>query len=348
MRRGAMWKRQSGVNEIKEHLREIETQRDRARSIVAKYEAEISRSVDEGIDAGLQAIRRRTKKEIDNADRLVDKNTCEYFVRRHVVPFGADALQIDIASKIEEAGNKMSDELDNICQRMDTLSFGDLEVSPAGHGALIGETRRVVVSGSAKYLAQTYLTRLGGAAGAKAGVVNFSKMSVSKVGRVFGKKFSRQFYNGMGQLLKRFGLTTSRALRTFAVVVVEFVEYVYTVATWKRSVLAAVNYTLGLPVQDEPILDKLKRNIPIISQKTEPFGPLMHREYQAAVSKLIQDTRELLEEDFSRRLEVFQPVAKESSTNAEEELRRLDRIDNTLADLKQRFMAIADGAEKER
>ena len=128
----------------------------------------------------------------------------------------------------------------------------------------------------------------------------------------------------------------------------EFVEYVYTVATWKRSVLAAVNYTLGLPVQDEPILDKLKRNIPIISQRAEPFGPLMHREYQAAVSKLIQDTRELLEEDFSRRLEVFQPVAKESSTNAEEELRRLDRIDNTLADLKQRFMAIADGAEKER
>ncbi len=343
-KREAISARQSGIGVLRERISSLEHERARAREVVAEYELKFDGIIEAGVEEGVQATWRRSLQEIDDAGRFLDGSSCQHYVREHIVPFSVEKFQFDVGRQIESAGASMADALDDICQRADAISFGDPVVAQGGPGNMIGNARDVAVREAAIGAAQAYLGRLGGAAGAKAGFVNFAKMAVSKVGRLFGKKFSRAVYDGMGQLLKRLGLTAGRAVGTFAAVVVEAVQYAYDVVTWKASLRAVVAHTLGLPAEDEPLLDRLKRKIPLLSEKIEPVGPLVRSEYRAAVAKLVQDTKELVEEDFGRRLELFQSEADEKSTDVDGARHRLDGLNAAIVDLEQGFRVIAGGA----
>jgi len=343
-KREAITAREAGIRALMDRMRRIEQEYARAREVVAEYEAKFDRIIEAGVQHGVQATWRRSLLEIDEASRFLDKSSCEHYVREHIVPFSVEKFQFDVGKEIEAASASMAGALDDICQRADAISFGDPVVAQGGPGEMIGNAGNAAVKEAAIGAAQAYLGRLGGAAGAKAGFVNFAKMAVSKTGRLFGKKFSRAVYDGMGQLLKRMGLTASRAVSTFAAVLVDTVRYAYDVMTWKASLRAVVAHTLGLPVEDEPLLDRLKQKIPLLSEKIEPVGPLVRREYRAAVAKLVQDTRELVEEDFSGRLKPLHSSAEEKSTDIDGARRQLDGLDAAIVDLEHGFKAIAEGA----
>lgn len=293
---------EAGLGRLRERIQELRATRQESLHIISRYECIFKDKAISMIDEGIEAIGEKAGAEIDGAG-ATDFISCAEYVRTQIMPIGVDLLRHDIDLAMQKIGNEMAEKLEDIALKAERLDTPDFVIASPGPGGFLENLRDQAVKGGAQALARAYLGKIGGAVGERAGIVNLAKMAFSRGGRLIGKRFSRQFYYNMGQMLKRFGITSGRAVGTFAAAVMEAVALIYTVSTWKRSLKVVVAQTLGLARPSEPILDQIKNGI--FSKEQVPLRKCMETGYLEAITECMSGTRELVEEDFDRRISVL-------------------------------------------
>lgn len=290
------------IERLTRRIEELKHLKTRALSTVDSYHTQMLQVAVNTVDTGLQEISQKVNQEIDESGRFTEVSACSDYVRQHLVPNLVTRLNLNISDEIERLGEQMVAELEDVALTVDQVRDPKVGLMSAGPGQTFERLGKAAIETGAKELVTRYLSKLGGAAGEKAGFVNLAKMALSRGGKVFGKQFAKPVYDNMGRMLKRLGLTSSRTVGTFTAIVAEAVAYLYRIMTWKRSLKAVVARTLGVTIDSEPLLDQLKQSIPFFRDKQPSIADRLHEGYQAAIIECKVDTRMLVEEDYDGRI----------------------------------------------
>lgn len=283
----------------------IETLRRRAATVLADGTRDMHEAIGTVTDQGRKALWIEADAAISEAGRFTSATDCGIWVRQHLLPMHFETTSNNLSTGLERIGDRVARQIEEL--------FADAELPelPAVHvdDPQWQETRdlfaRRGVHAAATELIAGQLAGFGGRGGAKAGFYNLAKRVVSKVGNVFGRTFSRTFYNNLGRMLRRVGLNGSVAIALGGAIVLEGVAYAYNVVRWKARLRGVLQHTLDLPADDEPLEDAFLRKLPIIGGKREKPFKLLVNEAHKAVDEAMSASAEILDKNLRRREEVL-------------------------------------------
>jgi hypothetical protein len=289
---------------IKQRISELHGLHAQARRVVQRYQEDLRTTVQEGVAKGVAGVLARAGAEIEESNRFTEMNTCADYVRMHLVPTEVESFSNDLAADVEKTALHMADELESIVGQAEEVSIPDHLILDRQPGTmLVTGVRDRAVKGGAELAAAAYLRTLGGAVGEKAGVVNLAKMVVKRYGKVVGKVYPRAVYDNMGRVLREWGVTASRAINAFAVVITEVVAYLWKVVTWKGLLRSAVARAL---TGERSLIDQIRDAIPFIRDHQEPIQTRLLRGYLDAVDECMAETRSLVDRDYQERIGVLE------------------------------------------
>lgn len=298
------------------HEESLESVREILRELAEKEKlalAEIHKAVkqaDEGIGQWLEATRSRMRSDcheaIEEAGRFTDARSCGAYISQHRIPQGIREAEVACTDVLTGVSTSLGERLDGLALQADHVQAGVFKFSESGlEERLKSEVAASAVGAFAEAAFKKYLARLGGAAGVKGGIVNLGKIIVSKTSRACGKPLSRGIYDSMGQVLKRFGVSASRASAAMGAAVLEVAAYGYHVVRWKKKLRATVDKLLGY-VPDDPLEDEIIGAL-AFWRKPDPL-PLAELALngKAGFKDAMDATRAVVRDNFGRRREVLQ------------------------------------------
>ncbi len=263
--------------------------------------------VDDACETGKKELFSNVRKEVASSNRFTDAKGCGAYITEHLLSHGIWRIKDSIDSEVTARVEKFSDEFDEICvQFASAFEMQEIRISDPQWSGMRNTAAARGVSGAAGMMSERYLRSFGGQGGAKAGFVNLSKKIVSKTGRLFGKTFGKELYNGMGRTLKKLGVTANFTVGAAAALVLELAAYLYTVARWQKKLVAAVGVLLEIENIDEPVEDMLLRKLPKFRESEEkPVGRL-GREIKYGLRQTMSANADMARSRFEERIVVLE------------------------------------------
>jgi hypothetical protein len=277
------------------------------------------RTFDDVVDETLEVARDRlwgdVDRQIEDAGRFTAASETSAWIRDHVVQHSVHLATEELRRKVSATADVFAARVEEFLGDADVAELPRIEVLDPQWASVRDHLARKGVREAGRLGAQQVFRAFGGAAGPKAGFVNFAKSAISKVGRVFGKTFSRQFYNGLGRLLTSIGLNAAVATAAFAAILVVAVGYLYGVIRWKASLRGVVQHTLGMAAVDEPLEAALLRRLPWIGgQPVRPLD-LLASETKREIRTMLDETRVGLAMSIGRSAENLEKALVERGLN---------------------------------
>lgn len=283
---------------IRERIAEIRTLETQASQAIDQAETDMASVIDSTCRDTRDQLWAAIDEAIEEANRFTDASSCSAFVKTHLVPLhlsrSADTLKIRLWERSEQLG----DELDRLHAELDEVRLPPIVIEGPQFGGLRDMLAAKAVKKGSEEAFKGYLGQLGGAAGAKAGFVNLAKKVTKHAGELVGKRFSREFYNQMGGMLRRVGLNAGLATAAIGAVVVEIASYLYQVWRWKGHLRGMIQRALGLPPVDEPIEDRV---LNLLKKYRRPALEEMAENTREGLGESMAKTRELVAYNFGRR-----------------------------------------------
>ncbi len=237
---------------IEERIQHVEKQKKRAADFLTQTEKKWQNHVEKTMEELDEQIWVDIESAIEKGSTLSAKQTVEH-VSDYVIP---DVL----TSKSSEFITFFESEAKRVCNDLETILMDDFskswapDMQPMDYDPSAGVDNTLLRNLSGYFtrnFLSNYLSRMGGRAGGSGvvGIMNLSRKGmgwINKAGKALGREsnvFGKTAMNKVGGVLKRFGLTTSRAVEGGAFVAIEAISFIYDAATWRhklRSKLAAV------------------------------------------------------------------------------------------------------------
>jgi len=332
---------EDGINELKKYMSQLKKDRQDADATVADYQLSLHRKVNDVVKRSLNNVSTKAGDEIKSS-KSTDADACAAYIRGHFIQNEIDKISQETSQNIEILFCEMAENLDELAGRAEMPILGKIRVSKPGAGSALNKLRDQAIKSGSGNLASWYLRRIGGAVGEQAGLINLARMGVKRVGSVMGKKFGREVYTKViPQIIRKIGIRASTAVNVFAYVITEVVVKIYHFATWKRSLKAVVDRSLGVVVTDEPLLDQLKQKIPFLKDKSDPMMTLLIRDFGKSIDEGIEETKGLINDDFIGRYNVAEEALKsriekpDSAVSKYKEMQtELDNIAHSILNIK--------------
>lgn len=283
----------------------VGTLRRRAASILADGTREMHEVISTVTDQRRAALWAEADTAISEAGRFTSATDCGVWVRQHLLPMHFETTSNKLSAGLERIGDRVATQIEELFADAELSELPVVQVDDPQWQETRDFFARRGVHAAATDLIAGQLAGFGGRGGAKAGFYNLAKRVVSKVGNVFGKTFSRTFYNNLGRMLRRVGLNGSVAIALGGAIVLEGVAYAYNVVRWKARLRGVVQHTLDLPADDEPLEDAFLRKLPVIGGKREKPFNLLVDEARKAVDEAMAATAQILDKNLRRREEVL-------------------------------------------
>jgi len=237
---------------------------------------------------------------ISEAGRLTESGECAGFVN-HLINHGLQRTTLEAERGLVACHDQFVKRLDHLLLEVGSMPTPKAVLDGPSMIPLRNYMARRGLQEATEGLFFVYLRKLGGRGREKAGIVNLGKKVVSKFG-----DFPRPIYDSMGGLMKRLGITASKAATVVGVIVIELASYLYGVFRWKQSLKGMVQLELGLPVLDEPIEHLVFRKLKFWSPEKKPAFVLMQEEWTASITETMDQTTEVVRDNFTRRVEVLE------------------------------------------
>lgn len=201
--------------------------------------------------------------EILGSDNWLGYPDCAEWIAGHRLPF-----EVRVISRAIE--DHIAVELESLNRRLEEIAntaIAELDITVAMRGE--DQARRFVLSMVSTFgqrlagnAINSMLRGLGGVGGAASGAGNLVKMMVSRAGRLFGKRFSREIYNQIG---RAFSKKMLERLNIAVQVAIEVVSFVWEGVTWKDKLIKSSNEAIS-QWRDEVFKDILEEHLPQIRQ----------------------------------------------------------------------------------
>jgi hypothetical protein len=206
---------------------------------MTRLEAALPRLVEKLTEAAM----RRIEADIMASNKWLGYTDCAQWISGHCLPFEVRqigrAIENHATVEMEDLNRRLEDIVNTAVAELDktvALRLGD-PVSKFVNSLATTLTQRA--AGNA---ANSMLRGLGGAGGAAAGAGNLAKMAVSRIGKLFGKRFGREVYNQIGRVFTKKML---ERLNVALTVIVEVAGFVYEAQVWQRKLLALSREAVG-------------------------------------------------------------------------------------------------------
>ena len=233
---------EKAIDELRVLEAEYRADEQKAHVVVDRYMDRIRRDLPKLFAQERQKLLEVAEREIDEADKWVDGQSCGSFVYSHVLPFGTTEIQRAVEHYLQEVLSQLDDELSEMANR----AVRRLNDRIPGYGnpnlvKLMGNLcGRVGERAMGKVVSNT-LAKFGGRGGTAVGLGNLVKKGVSKAGNLVGKKFSKEVYKQIG---KFFTKRTLQIMSACLDVVVEIGFFVLEAHRWKGQLKEKVAKTL--------------------------------------------------------------------------------------------------------
>ena len=222
----------SEIAEMQEQLDVLRACREQSLAEVEKTVEHLQASLPRLVDRLSSILKAEMSLDICNSNKWLGAHECAEWIGGHAMPF---AIR-NAASSVEE---QIAQELDRLNRELEEIANTAIEkIRYSTH------IRSDAAEKFAKNLAWTISRRLGesvvenvlkglgGVGGQAAGAGNLVKMAVSRLGKVFGKTFSRDVYTQIGRVFTKRAMQRANAI--FAIVV-ETAVYLHHASTWQEK-----------------------------------------------------------------------------------------------------------------
>ncbi|WP_373897755.1 dynamin family protein [Haloimpatiens sp. FM7315] len=198
----------------------------------------------ESIPKELESARNKAEKKVITSIKNMDKISMDEmipYVNNHLLPFSIQQETLEVKRYLEIELNDLNDRINDYLntQLMEfnkeiSICFSTVtEFAAKGMGKKIGN--KALTGGLTRYFAG-----FGGVGGSGAGVANAASHALKATGDIFGKTFSRQTHNALKHTLRKIGATSSKAISTAAVVIIELATVIIDYNTWQGKLKTKV------------------------------------------------------------------------------------------------------------
>ncbi len=185
------------------------------------------------VDLCANQLKTECIEEIKKQKKL-DKEETDAYIKEYLLKRSgqrqAEELQFYLASELDAIDREVNDYLNKAIVRIrDDLKIRNVsEATKTGLNLVVDTAGKGIERGLLVFFA-----KYGGKGGSGAGIANAASHALKKFGEVFGKTFSRETHNALKHILAKLGLTSSRAVSTAVVVVIDALVFVVDINTWK-------------------------------------------------------------------------------------------------------------------
>jgi len=224
---------EEGIKVLQKSLEEMKRCETKSFQIVDQYMDRLGRELPRFLNHGVTQIKSRIANEIENSSKWSDIGACRAFINGHVIPFETAQALKTIDEYVYNQFLEMDKELSDMANT--TLYSIDREINQTSNPQIKQLLQNLAFKIGRRLVgeaATSVLRGMGGACGTAAGVGNLVQMLVKNIGKIFGKKFSREVYTQIGKIF------TKKAVNAMALalqVVVELVDYAYESMTWQKD-----------------------------------------------------------------------------------------------------------------
>ena len=230
------------VDILREQQAKLQEDRQQAFAIVEKYIERITKQVPKIMDRSMSTLLADIDSAIDDASKWVDIMDCTTYIKAHVILFGIRRITKDITNYISAEIEQMDEEIEERANRAFQRLNDQVNMveEPQLKALLANLTARIAeqLTGQAT---NVLLNSFGGVGGTAAGLGNLVKMAVKRIGKLFGKTFSKEVYTAIGKFFTKKMMTVLGAAMD---AVVEFVLYLKESLTWQKDLKTKIHKVL--------------------------------------------------------------------------------------------------------
>lgn len=234
--------RSAGEAAARENRELLVDARGRSEEAVDTCFAQLGRVLPRLLQQSIPQAKRNLSEEIEASGKWLGHSSCAAWLHHQGMPAEVRAINRSIEDVVVAALDELNRTLDDIAntaveriERAAALRGREAVLAAQRLGAAVGQR----VAGEA---ALAMFRGMGGVGGAAAGAGNMVKMVVSRVGRFFGKRFSRDVYTRIGKVFtKKFLQRAGAAIA----VIIEVGGYLIEVQTWQRKMTEDVDQALA-------------------------------------------------------------------------------------------------------
>jgi len=203
-------------------------------------------------------------REVDASGKWLGAEDCVSWLENHILPFEQRRAGERIEAFIDDELQVLDREIDGIGNTAVARIERSVDLRSAAAAELslkLGQTLTRRLAGDATH---AFLRRIGGVGGQAAGAGNLVKMLVKGAGGVFGKRFGREVYAGIGRAFNKQNVGRAHVVLQFAV---EISKFVYDAKTWQTKLKGRLHQAMQAwenkvsALLDEVFFDILEANV---------------------------------------------------------------------------------------
>ena len=214
------------ISMLKNKQAKMETFKSRAAEILEYYLGKLEREVPRLLDRETASLLSNIRSEIRQNNKYLNCSACSSFIAGHMAPFGVQKIAGRITDYVADVMEQMDKDLEEMANKAiaSIKDQADAYPNPEFSNLLLNLAARLGTK-IAGETANNMLRGFGGVGGNAAGMGNLVKMTVSKIGHVFHKTFSRQVYTQIGKFFtKKVMAALSIGLQVFIEAAAFFIE----------------------------------------------------------------------------------------------------------------------------
>lgn len=244
--------------ELERQIRNLEMDAGNAQFMRIEMEqlsAQFQHAIDEIIKPGFVRIRANLPKCVSSSRVNMETAVCNeinkqsnaskdemiVYTNTHLLPYyarkEAEEIQHYLTVELDSIDQEVNNYLNTVViqfERDIKLRFSS-STFKAGSGVAKGAAGRLLNTGLLKYF-----SKFGGNGGAGAGMANAASHALKQVGDLFGHTFKRETHNALKTVMKKIGLTSTKAISTAVSGVLEIATIAFEYGTWKPSLISKV------------------------------------------------------------------------------------------------------------
>ncbi len=263
---GLLTASESDIKRIKEDLVEFHLLEERSNQLLRTSMENIARRLLSLVESASKEVGENLSSEISQSGKWTGADQCCAYVLNHALPFQLKQRCQELEDYLTASLEKMDEELDElantavrkISERIKLYSKNDaLKNLYSGLAKklgveLVGKTSKAIAA------------KVGGRGGIAAGTGNLAKMALKRLGKVFGKKFSRDVYTKIGKFFTKKMMAKASVVFQAAI---DIGIFVYDAETWQKKLKKTV--IEGLRKWEEDTLDTiLNEQLPSTEEAT--------------------------------------------------------------------------------
>ncbi|MFS0555075.1 dynamin family protein [Brevibacillus sp. 179-C9.3 HS] len=189
-------------------------------------------------------ISKACDEHITTSNRWTQAADCNAFIQSHVLPKEANLACKRTGELLIYRLEELNDEIEELANTAIGNYIKEVNFIMDKFEKLRTNALKGILNEGLKNVAFQFFQRFGGRGGAGAGVANFGKMALKRIGNVFNKTFSRATHNKLAHILARLGATSTKAIGNVIAVLIELGFYLWGVATWQGKLKATIDKSL--------------------------------------------------------------------------------------------------------